>query len=306
MKAGKLGKGKDLWLSEPLDEFWIGSTARVFNGRLDGKNYAVKILRPETKVYDIQQFKTEVEILEKINNRPWITKIHQMGFLKLSHNLSFPPDPDYPKGSFDRFRSPFSADKLLGDIISYSLDEANTWLKKAQQKVDEGWLPYLVFRRRDCLPTPSRPDPKEVFLFQMLTVNNAYSKDKLVFIIKNLISVCQIYSDIHDLKIVYNDPKLAHYGWSKIDNCTFIIDWNFSKYMSSPKSESQNKIDLQKLGKHVLSPILDSFNNSNSIGQPFLDEFREICNKSHSGYYSSSDLLQKEIEALLGHLEGKY
>ena len=305
MNKGKLGKNCDLWLREPLDELWIGSTARVFNGQARGKNYAVKILRPETSSFDLPQFQTEVKILEKLNNQPWITKLHGMGFLRLSQQFSIPPDPDYVEESFQRFGPLYSAEKLSGDIISYTVSELERWLKAAPKKVGDCWLPYLVFRRRDCLPTPSRPDPKEYYLFQLLPQNSEWSMDQFRLLMQVLLSTCKIYSEIHKLNIQYNDPKLAHYGWSSIDNGTFIIDWNFSKIIDSNSTGTLIKIDLQKFGKHVISPILQGIEHAVVSDHPVLEEFKEICINVMCGIYANADELHREIEKLLDHLSSE-
>ena len=227
MKAGKLGKGYDLWLLEPLDELWIGSTARVFLGKFRGVTRAVKVLRPETLHMDLPKFGNEVKVVSRINDRSWVTRLHEFGFLRLTEGQYLPPEPEYTPGTLGRFRKPYTAMDLAGEIMRYSIDEIKVFLEAMQPRANSGWLPYLVFQHRDCLSTPSRRTPREQYLFQMFPDRTTWSMEKLQRILEILQAICHVYQDIHDTGIFYNDPKMAHYGWSNIDDSLFIIDWNF-------------------------------------------------------------------------------
>jgi len=258
MRAGKLGEKGNLWLKEPLDELWVGSTARVFKGILDGNFYAVKIIRPECLAKDLVQFETEARIMPQLNDRPWITKLYELGYMRCPGGQLLPPDPDYVPGSVERIWGVYSARYLKGEIYRYQVADTKDWMDNLKLKASRGWWPYFVFEFRDCLPTSERSIPTEQYLDQLFPpqIRKHWPEKKFQMLVNILLSVCLVYNDIHQQGILYNDPKLAHFGWSEIDRNLFVIDWNFSKMTGSRLTNQMVAEDLQKLGRWVFSPLL--------------------------------------------------
>ncbi len=83
----------DTWLSAGLRDFAVpeavGSSARVFNldyAHLSGdyaNNPAIKIMRPDKIQYALPLFKSEIQILSRMNDVTGVTPVLGLGFVKI-------------------------------------------------------------------------------------------------------------------------------------------------------------------------------------------------------------------------------
>ena len=121
---------------------------------------------------------------------------------------------------------------------------------------------------------------------------------KLEKLLDILLAISHIYQDIHANGILYNDPKLGHFGWSSKDKALFIIDWNFSKIVDSNIPESWLKFDLIKLGDHVFSKLIPD-DNPEIDDTVDLAELRKICGNLMLGKYTKARNLHQDISIIM-------
>lgn len=245
VREGKLGIGEEISLAEPLDT-WApearGSSARVFLGEVmdvtndQVKQVAVKIMRMNLADYSLPLFREETIVLGILADVPGVVGFCEAGFIRLGKDMALPDDRHHASGR-----------ALAGQAVRFGPDQARTFLDDMDQRVADGWLPYLA------LPLHDQKDSL------MALCDSGYTSGKFFPIKDSLriaIQICDILQTAHIRNIVYRDHKILHYYWRHEDNGVYIIDWNVAKYIPEGPSESERQFDLVQFGARALHHIL--------------------------------------------------
>lgn len=244
VREGRLGVGEELSLAEPLDT-WApearGSSARVFLGEVRGpagdpQRVAVKLMRTNLVDYALPLFREETIILGLMADVPGVVGFSEAGFIQLGKEMALPDDRHHASGR-----------SLAGKITRFDPAEAQSFLSEMDQRVADGWTPYLA------LPVQ---DPKE----NLMTLCDAgYTSGQFMPVKDSLrmaIQICDILQTAHMRNIVYRDHKILHYYWHHEDKGVYIIDWNVARYIPEGPSESERQFDLVQFGARALHHIL--------------------------------------------------
>ena len=244
VREGRLGIGEELSLAEPLDT-WApearGSSARVFLGEVrdpagETRQVAVKIMRTNLVDYALPLFREETIILGLMSDVPGVVGFCEAGFIKLGKGLVLPDDRHHASGR-----------GMVGSVTRFEPAEAQTFLDEMDQRVEDGWAPYLA------LPLQ---DKKE----SLMTLCDAgYTSGRFMPVKDSLriaIQICDILQTAHLRNIVYRDHKILHYYWHHEDKGVYVIDWNVAKYIPDGPSESERQFDLVQFGARALHHIL--------------------------------------------------
>ena len=163
MKEQKLDARNGLYLAEPLDT-WLsagqhdyaipeaaGSSARVFllksaNGERPFKREpAFKVMRHDKLAYAKPLFLEEYHILAGLQGLNNLTPMLAAGYLKPDSGTAWPAEI-----------APLSKDLVLqaeaahitGTLIFFEPDEVEDLLAEYEQRLADGWLPFVVLERR--------------------------------------------------------------------------------------------------------------------------------------------------------------
>ncbi len=240
---GKFGPSQPMSLGEPLDT-WLpearGSSARVFAGYLRDKakhrhTLAFKLIRADQLDYALPLFIEEIHILTMLNDVPGITPLVECGFIKLDEGQALPSDESHD-----------SAEKLVGQVIHYGVEQAQNFLASMNRQLTSGWLPYLALVRRN-------PE-YNLLRYCDSSYNHGWFlslRDSLMLALQ----ICDILQFAHDRNIVYRDHKILHYYWDAETHGVTVIDWNIAKRQPQGLSDAEKQFDLVQFGARGLHHI---------------------------------------------------
>jgi serine/threonine protein kinase len=186
--------------------------------------------------YSLPLFREETIVLGILADVPGVVGFCEAGFIRLGKDMALPDDRHHASGR-----------ALAGQAVRFAPDQARTFLDDMDQRVADGWLPYLA------LPLHDQKDSL------MALCDSGYTSGKFFPIKDSLriaIQICDILQTAHIRNIVYRDHKILHYYWRHEDNGVYIIDWNVAKYIPEGPSESERQFDLVQFGARALHHIL--------------------------------------------------
>ena len=257
MQSVKFGIGENFVLKDPWDT-WLqqgekrhsvpeasGSSARVFQmstNRYETFNVrakaSFKVMRPNKIDYALPLFIRETKVMQLINDLPvpGITKLLEMGFIKLDQGLQFPEELAPLNGD----RKKASAELLHGSAEIFSFAESNNFLDQVIERSNSGWLPYLVFEPRIEDNIYMRCD--------VGYTRGKYLRDfPMSYALKACFQICEILTKAHEKGIAYLDHKILHYYWRDFDPQrpqVYVIDWNIGYGPKDKLSEDEIQDDL--------------------------------------------------------------
>jgi serine/threonine protein kinase len=297
-RDGKLGAGQDLYLLEPLDT-WIpeahGSSARVFAGLLSQSTdqpyqAALKIMRPDKASYALPLFFEEVQILSILRDVPGVVQALECGFILLE--------------GFEKLSSEsplMNIGALTGDVVRYSLEEANQYLAELADRNASGWLPYIALAKvnqAECL---------------LLACDEGYTKGQYLQVesaVQIATRICEILQIAHEREIVYRDHKILHYYWDPVARNVSVIDWNVAKLYTGGLSEAEMLFDLVQLGARGLHHLFTGRPAPGALPVgPTRPEEVEMAPHSYATAWTYDDkqrLSQEIRDILAGLLSGGY
>ncbi len=239
-RHGKLGAGQDLHMLEPLDA-WApearGSSARVFTGLFSQTagqplQAAIKLMRSDKAGYALPLFWEEIQILALLGDVPGVVHALECGFIRVEGFNELPGESAL-----------MNAGALTGDVVRYSIDEADLYLAELADRTESGWLPFIALEKvnqAECL---------------LLACDEGYTKGQYLQVesaVQIALQICEILQAAHEREIVYRDHKILHYYWDPISRRVSVIDWNVAKWYSEGLSEAEMQFDLVQLGARGL------------------------------------------------------
>jgi serine/threonine protein kinase len=241
---GRLGRGYDLHLTEPLDA-WIaearGSSARVFGGLVrdsQGSTFpaAVKVMRMDKVEYALPLFREEALVLNAMRGVPGVTPLLECGFLKLEEEGVLPTE-----------REATVNPALSGSLLRIGPGSTQEFINQVGMRIAEGWTPYLAIQQRD-------PRHNLMAICDAMLTGGTYRP--VADLLLACIQICEILHEAHNRSIVYRDHKILHYYWIEETRGVYTIDWNIAKLHPQGLSDYDKQMDLVQLGARALHHIL--------------------------------------------------
>ena len=301
MIESRLGEQQEFRLTEALDQ-WVpmagGHSARVFLGFLKegqrSRQRAVKVMRPTMTIKAPPVFLEEVKILNVMNNVPGVTKMVEMGFLKIENMNEFPDDTN---GA--------NAHSLQGIAHRYGLNELSIFISGLYERVAEGCLPYIALEKRQF---PSRREKNLLTLYDL-----GYSKGKPLSVnqaIHMAAQICDILDVAHNRNIWYRDHKILHYSWHIQHERIYVFDLNVSKLEPRGLSEDHRRFDIVHFAARVLFHMFtgDTHPDALMLGATRPDEIENAPDQYAVEWnFDARERLSAEIRTVLEDaLKGKY
>jgi serine/threonine protein kinase len=243
-KETRFGEGQEIFLGDALD-VWVGeargSSARVFQGFSRSqtgqlRQMAVKIMRPDKIDYASPLFFEEVQILDRMEDVKEVARMVECGFLQLDGTQELPEE-----------HSQLPANSLSGKAIRYESNGVGLFLENYQDKIDQGWLPYLALEKKS---------PEDSLL---LLCDEGYTRGNYLPLEVGLqiaVQICDILDIAHQRDIVYRDHKILHYYWNSRLRKVSMIDWNVARWYPEGIQELDIRMDLVQFGARALHHIL--------------------------------------------------
>jgi serine/threonine protein kinase len=286
---GKFGPNQSMVLAEPLDT-WMpearGSSARVFAGNLHNLakkplSFAFKIMRPDQLDYALPLFIEEIQILTMLRDVPGITPMVECGFIKIEDGQDLPSDESHA-----------SAEELCGQVIHYSVEQAQNFLAAMDRQVCVGWLPFLALVRRNPEYNLLRYCEASYTHGWFLTL-----RDSLVLTLQ----ICDILQFAHDRNIVYRDHKILHYYWDVDTHGVTMIDWNIAKRQPQGLSEAEKQFDLVQFGARALHHIFTGrpAQGSLSLGPNRPEEIEKASTHYPVNWTYDDERLPNQLQTIL-------
>lgn len=160
----------------------------------------------------------------------------ECGFLWVGEGFDFPPDHNL--GAIQALR---------GDAVRMGVERVDTFLEQLDQRVREGWAPYLLVQTR------RREDNLLLMCDASVTQGRLLPVPQLLLM---SIQICEILEEAHRRNIVYRDHKILHYYWEAPQNGIYVIDWNVARYYPEGLTPVEIHMDLVQLGARGLHHIL--------------------------------------------------
>ncbi len=304
----KISEPLDTWLAAGLRDFAVpeavGSSARVF--RLDyaplSGDYAnfpaIKIMRPDKIDYALPLFKNEAAILEKMKGEPGVTPLLGLGFIKIEEG-QWPQEIAPMTKSLEQKAS---AKTLSGTADLYQPDETPAFLAEITDRVEQGWLAFLILPRRweDNLYLRCDAGYTRGAFQKTFPVQDA---------LKAAIQITDILKAAHEQQVVYLDHKILHYYWNEPRQQVFILDWNIGRIVNG-NAQDVFDFDLLQFSARALHHMLTGRQAPGTVKvgpnrpediQNAPDEYQPIWT-----YDDQKRLTQEEMDVLTQAVQGKY
>ena len=247
-----LGEALDTWLSVGHRDVAVpeaaGSSARVFllkhaNGTLPWRvNPAFKVMRHDKQAYAMPLFREEFKILGNIKGINSITPMLQGGFLKPTPGTVW-PDELAPSSKILELQG--GGQDIKGTLAVFEPDEVNDILEQFDERLQDGWLPFLILERR-----------WEDNLYMLCDAG--YTRGGFIqnLSMKQVLDIAMQITDIlekaHAQGAVFLDHKLLHYYWNEPRQKVIILDWNIGRWLGKDIAPEIIRDDLLQFSARAL------------------------------------------------------
>ncbi len=260
MKEEILDSTTGLYLAEALDTWFsighkdipvpeaAGSSARVFllkhaTGQLDWpQSPAFKVMRHDKITYASPLFREEFKILSRLKGIDAITPMLQGGYLKPAPG-TFWPEELPPSSKIMELQG--GGQNIKGQLALFNTDEADEILAQFDERLQDGWLPFLILERRweDNLYMLCDAGYTRGSFIQNLSMKQ---------VLDIAIQICSILEKAHAQGAVFMDHKLLHYYWNDIRQKVIILDWNIGRWLGDNPAPEIIRDDLLQFSARAL------------------------------------------------------
>ncbi len=260
MLESKLGIKSEHYLAEPLDT-WLtaglhdyavpeaaGSSARVFLYRETHpnnafrKDLAFKVMRHDKIAYASPLFKQELNILPGIAGKSGLTPMLQSGFLKVDDHVHWPGEQAPLTKSMEMEASGM---QISGQLVEFDPSETEKMLAEFDQRLSDGWLPFLLLERR-------WEDNLYLLCDAGYTRGSFLKNLSMQQILQIAIQICELMSHAHAAGAIYLDHKLLHYYWNDLRKQVVMIDWNIGRWNPGTITPESIQFDLLQFSSRAL------------------------------------------------------
>ncbi len=260
MKEQKLDARNGLYLAEPLDT-WLsagqhdyaipeaaGSSARVFllksaNGERPFKREpAFKVMRHDKLAYAKPLFLEEYHILAGLRGLNNLTPMLAAGYLKPDSGTAWPAE--IAPLSKDLQRQAEAA-HITGTLIFFEPDEIEYLLAEYEQRLADGWLPFVVLERR-------WEDNLYMLCDAGYTRGNFIHNLTMKQVLDIALQVTELLEQAHRRGATYLDHKLLHYYWNEPRQKVIMVDWNIGHWQPEKLQPEVQQFDLLQFSARAL------------------------------------------------------
>jgi len=250
-----LAEPLDTWLTASQQDFAIpeagGSSARVFllKSALSDLPYkrepAFKVMRRDKIQYAKPLFREEYQILAGLRGMGQLTQMLEGGF--------FLPDPTtiWPleiAPLTKQMEDQGAGTHVTGKLAIFTPDEVDQILEEFDERINDGWLPFLILERR-----------WEDNLY--LLCDAGYTRGEFIrnFTMKQALDIsrqiCGLLEEAHKRGATYLDHKILHYYWNDLRHQVIMIDWNIGHWNPNDFKAEIQQADMVQFSSRALSHI---------------------------------------------------
>ncbi|HOE34763.1 MAG: hypothetical protein GX415_03785 [Chloroflexi bacterium] len=259
----KLSIQSGLYLAEPLDT-WLtagnqdfavpeaaGSSARVFllkdetGSSAYKRDPAFKVMRHDKISYAKPLFLEEFRILANLQNIQGLTPMLQAGFLK-TDAASMWPSELAPLSKDAEQKA--SAAHVSGTLSLFAPDETDTLLEEMDERLADGWLPFLILERR-------WEDNLYLLCDAGYTRGNFVKNLTMKQVLDISIQIVDMLDKAHQRGATYLDHKLLHYYWNEYRQKVIMLDWNIGHWQPQNIQPEVLQFDLVQFSSRAMHHI---------------------------------------------------
>lgn len=250
-----LAEPLDTWLTAGQHDFAIpeagGSSARVFLYKhasgVSSYGYppAFKVMRHDKISYAKPLFIEEYKILANLRGVDGITPMLRAGFLKTDVNTVWPNEIAPLSKHMERQGE---GAKIQGDLALFETDEIEDVLNQLEERLADGWLPFLILERR-------WEDNLYLLCDAGYTRGNFVRNLSMKQVLDIGVQICTILEEAHHRGATFMDHKLLHYYWNDIREKVIMIDWNIGRWQPDNFGPEVQQADMVQLSSRALHHI---------------------------------------------------
>jgi len=318
MQQIKLDASSGYYLAEPLDS-WLtagqhdfaipeagGSSARVFlmkhasGNSAYGYHPAFKVMRHDKISYAKPLFLEEFNILSNLRGFEGMTPMLQAGFLKAAPGTVWPKEIAPLTKTMEKQGE---GAQIKADLALFEVDEIEDVLAQFEERIADGWLPFLILERR-------WEDNLYLLCDAGYTRGNFVRNLSMKQVLDIGVQICTIIEEAHKRGATFLDHKLLHYYWNDIREKVKIIDWNIGHWQPDNFSPEVQQADMIQLSSRALHHIFTGRQAPGSVAVgPNRPE--DIANsptrfKASYSYDVQNRLNDQEIKFLENALDGQF
>ena len=263
MQQIKLDSQSGFYLAEPLDTWFTagqhdfaipeagGSSARVFLYKhASGKNPfgwdpAFKVMRHDKISYAKPLFIEEYNILANLRGLDNLTPMLQAGFLKPAAGTIWPSEI---APLTKQMQAQGSAANIKGEMAVFEVDEIEDVLTQFEERIADGWLPFLILERR-------WEDNLYLLCDAGYTRGNFVRNLSMKQVLDISVQICTILENAHARGASFLDHKLLHYYWNEFRQKVIIIDWNIGHWQPKTFGPEVQQADMIQLSSRAIHHI---------------------------------------------------
>jgi len=305
-----LAEPLDTWLTAGQHDFAIpeagGSSARVFlykhtSGKTPySRDPAFKVMRHDKISYAKPLFLEEYNILANLRGVDNLTPMLQAGFLKPESNTNWPSEIAPLTKQMEKQGQGVN---IKGEMALFQVDEIEDVLAQFEERIQDGWLPFLILERR-------WEDNLYLLCDAGYTRGNFVRNLSMKQVLDISVQICTLLEEAHSRGASFLDHKLLHYYWNEFRQKVIIIDWNIGHWQPNNFSPEVQQSDMIQLSSRALHHIFTGRQAPGSVAVgPNRPE--EIANapthyKATYSFDVQNRLNEHEIKFLEKALDGIY
>ena len=250
-----LGEPLDTWLTAGQQDYAIpeaaGSSARVFllKNAIGRSPYrrdpAFKVMRHDKIAYARPLFLEELNILAGLHGLDGLTPMLQAGYIKLTNGSGWPSEIA-PLSK--QMEEQGAASKITGRLVVFEPDEITDVLDQFEERLADGWLPFLILERR-------WEDNLYLVCDAGYTRGNFVRNLSMKQVLDIATQICGMLETAHSQGATYLDHKLLHYYWNDFRQKVIMIDWNIGHWLPGRFSPEVQQADLVQFSSRALHHI---------------------------------------------------
>lgn len=260
MREEILDSNTSYYLAEALDTWFsvghrdvavpeaAGSSARLFLLKHATKplpwrqNPAFKVMRHDKIAYAMPLFREEFKILSQLKDMDAITPMLLGGYLKPAPGTSWPEELA-PTSKVLELQG--GGQNIKGTLAIFEPNEVDDILQQFDERVQDGWLPFLILERR-------WEDNLYMLCDAGYTRGNFIQNLSMKQVLDIAIQICEILEKAHAQGAVFLDHKLLHYYWNETRQKVIILDWNIGRWMGDEMAPEIIRDDLLQFSARAL------------------------------------------------------
>jgi hypothetical protein len=141
-----------------------------------------------------------------------------------------------------------SANQVSGKLALFTPDETDTLLEEMDERLADGWLPFLILERR-------WEDNLYLLCDAGYTRGNFMKNLTMKQVLDISIQICDMLGQAHQRGATYLDHKLLHYYWNDYRQKVIMLDWNIGHWQPENIQPEVLQFDLVQFSSRAMHHI---------------------------------------------------